>query len=54
MSYLGAADSASKAAKAAHSAKINHTEYRDRKLAESVELLAKAVQELAEEMHRES
>ena len=54
MTYLEAAEHAKKAASAAGSSKSHYTDHEDRKLAEAVKELSLAVQELAEQLHRDS
>lgn len=53
MSFSGAASHAKKAEDAARASKNHYTDHEDRKLAESVEHLAKAVKELAEALNQE-
>jgi hypothetical protein len=53
MTFSDAAAQAQKAAASASAAKSHYTDYEDRKLAEAVHQLAKAVQEMADALHRE-
>lgn len=53
MTFLDAAVHAKKAEDAARASKNHYTDHNDRKLAESVEHLAKAVRELSEALHQE-
>ena len=54
MTFLDAADHAKKAESAARTAKSYYTDHEDRKLAEAVQNLAKAVEAMAEQLHRDS
>lgn len=54
MSYSQAATYAKEAVAKAQSARMNSDETYERRMAQATEALAKAVQELAEQLHRDS